>query len=183
MTVWVGCDAMVSDEYDQIQSQLFFDCSLYDSQLRNIGNASGGWPYVNGIPVGTLSMGRLFNSYNRYDRQFYLIQDNGDPDPNTFINWPGNDSGAGSFSEFANSQIHYISVRVEIGNNPTSPNLPYPEKVFDLDNITIDIIGPGANTLPTKFDVTLNFSGQLLKNYVGVHPLRSYEYPAKIVLS
>jgi hypothetical protein len=181
MSVWVGCDAMVDNEYDQTQSQLIFFCNFFNADLIHIGSGFGGWIYLNGQPSGAIGS-LLQDTYSRYDRHFYLEPNNGDPDPNTFIDWPGNPESS-SFSEFSNSEIFFIEITVSIGHNPLDGNLPYPQKIIDIDNLTVDIIGAGGNNLPTKFDVTLNFSGQLLKGYAAVHPLRSYEHPAKVILS
>jgi hypothetical protein len=51
-----------------------------------------------------------------------------------------------------------------------------------VDDITIKLTPQSPQRQP-EFNVTVKFGGRLLKNYVGVHPLRSYEHPDRVVLS
>lgn len=52
-----------------------------------------------------------------------------------------------------------------------------------LDDIKIEFVGPQSPRRTPTFDVATRFEGNALKGYAGVHPLRSYEGPEKVVLS
>lgn len=65
------------------------------------------------------------------------------------------------------------------GNNST----PVPPFKTWLDDITIELRGPPVSDRAPEFDVFIKFQGRILKGYVAVHPLRSYEAPTKVVLS
>lgn len=60
---------------------------------------------------------------------------------------------------------------------------PLPPFETWIEDVQIEIVGPQVPFRQPEFDVAIKFQGRILKNYVGVHPLRSYEGPSKVVLS
>lgn len=60
--------------------------------------------------------------------------------------------------------------------------------ILEVDDGKVTIFGgtdsPGFESSPdAEFQVGIRFSGQILKSYAHVHPLRSYEHPAIVVLT
>jgi hypothetical protein len=169
MTVKMRANAKVNDTYDQISYQFGFGVDFFDENAVFIGNSGLVMSTRNG--QDTFSKTHLFTSYSKYEAIWRLIPYGGF-DENTEVNWPTN-----------NNDIRYIQLRLRVGWNPLPNLFPYPELIFDVDDIEVELVGPAQTVSAPIFDVALNFGGQVLRGYSGVHPLRSYEAPVKVLLS
>jgi hypothetical protein len=168
MTVKMRANAKVNDTYDQISYQFRFGVDFLDEKGVLIGSSGLGMSTRNGQTVGLTS---LFTSYSKYEAIWHLIPYGGF-DEATEVNWPAN-----------NNDIRYVQLRAGVGWNPVSNLYPYPELIFDVDDIEVELLGPAQSVSAPVFDVALNFGGQMLQGYSSVHPLRSYEAPLKVLLS
>lgn len=161
MVLDVSMDAMINqiDGDDQVKMYVAF----YDEDANFIGDS--------GKNASSFFMSTSWTTHH----MTIPIVDWGGLDSDTETDWPQYHDLVPSTQD-----IRYCSVNFECVYSPVSP--PYNAKTWDMDNLKVEISGNIPTFSKPAFRVALNFDGQVLKNYANIHPLRSYEYPNKVVL-
>lgn len=167
MIITVEFDAMVSTRYGN--DQAFVEIDFFGEDAHYIGQE---------IRPADDSGTNVLEEHWQTFKQVLPIIDWGGTDPDTETQWPQYHNEVPSTQD-----IRYISVGVNCAYDALPGNLPYPAKTWDIDNIKVTITGEIPVRQTPNFLVALNFSGQILKGYASIHPLRSYEHPVKVVLS
>lgn len=171
MIVTVEFDAMLSTVYGNDQAHIVV--SFYDEDANFIGNESK--VVDDGVEA---EFGQFLEEHWTTYRQVVPLTDWGGLDPDSETNWPQYVGEVDSTQD-----IRYAAVYLNCVYDSLEGNLPYPAKTWDIDNIKVWIDGDIPELKTPSFLVNLSFTGQVLKGYSSVHPLRSYEHPPKVVLS